>query len=390
MKHRIILYITFSLSILLTSCSDNKNKDTSVQTPATNSEDTTLVSISAQQIKTAGIQTDTLSFKTLSATIKVNGVLDVPPQNWISIASPIGGFVQSTPLLQGQHVQKGEVIATLQDLSYIQMQQDYLDQKSQLQYLQAEYERQKELAAQNINAQKTLQLSKANYESMLAKVNGLKAKFQLLHINTNEVEKGIIKNSINIYAPKSGYVSAVNVNLGKYVNAGEVLFEIIDPSHIHAELTVFEKDILNLKPEQKVTVVTADNKEREAYIYLIGKKIADDRTIRVHCHFAKEDKSLIPGSYVTAYIATKNLHQPALPDEAIINYAGKPYVFIADKTHKKDSIYFYRMTEVATGISEGGYTSITLPDSIDKKNSLFVIKGAYDLLGKLKNSGEEE
>ncbi|MFX4639431.1 hypothetical protein ABTA98_19640, partial [Acinetobacter baumannii] len=84
----------------------------------------------------------------------------------------------------------------------------------------------------------------------------------------------------------------------------------------------------------------------------------------------------------------------ALPDKAIVQSAGKSYIFIAaDETKeetkpadgKKDEatekhIPFKRI-EVTTGVSENGYTEVILPEGFNR-NSKVVINGAYDLLSK--------
>ncbi|MFX6182913.1 efflux transporter periplasmic adaptor subunit, partial [Acinetobacter baumannii] len=76
---------------------------------------------------------------------RASGVLDVPPQQLLTVSSPYGGTLKSTDLLQGKPVVKGEVIAVLENPEFIQLQQDYLDYKSQLVYLKEELERQQEL-----------------------------------------------------------------------------------------------------------------------------------------------------------------------------------------------------------------------------------------------------
>ncbi len=71
----------------------------------------------------------------------------------------------------------------------------------------------------------------------------------------NKLEKGEIQPTVNLYAPISGYVTEVNVNLGKYVSPTDVMFEIVDTEHLHAELTVFERDVPRLKIGQKVRFI---------------------------------------------------------------------------------------------------------------------------------------
>ncbi len=283
------------------------------------------------------------------------------------------------------------MIATLQDPAYIQLQQDWLEASSQQEYLKAEYERQEELATENINARKTLQQAKANYGTMQARAAGLKARLKMININTSQLEKGDIQPFISLYAPISGYVTEVNVNMGKYVNPTDVMFEIVDTEHLHAELTVFEKDVPLLKVGQKVRFILAnETKERMATVYLVGREISTDRTVRVHCHLDKEDKNLLPGMYLTAFVETKNMQLPAVPEQAIVNYEGTDYIFIVDPSagNTKDGNH-YKAIAVKTGIKELGYVEVLLPKEFDIKNTQVIVKGAYDLLGKLKNSEGE-
>jgi cobalt-zinc-cadmium efflux system membrane fusion protein len=231
---------------------------------------------------------------------------------------------------------------------------------------------------------------------MQAKLAGLKARLQLARIDIERLEKGQIQPTINVYAPISGYVTEVNVNLGKYVNPTDVMFEIVDTEHLHAELTVFERDVPKLKIGQKVRFILANElKERMATVYLIGREISTDRTVRIHCHLDKEDRELLPGMYLTAFVETKNEQQPSLPESAVVNYEGKNYIFIKEEGEehgKKEENgaphLHYRAVEVQTGVSELGYVAVMLPQGIDVKTTPVVFKGAYDLLSKWKNSGE--
>ena len=84
-----------------------------------------------------------------------------------------------------------------------------------------------------------------------------------------------------------GIVTKVNVNIGKYVNPSDVLFEIVNPSDIHLALTVFEKDVNKLSVGQQLVAYTNNNpsKKYPCEIILIGKDFSSDKAIEVHCHF---------------------------------------------------------------------------------------------------------
>ncbi|MFZ5973771.1 MAG: efflux RND transporter periplasmic adaptor subunit [Bacteroidota bacterium] len=408
MSTKILKYI-FSFSIcliLLASC----GKEVAEENPAEehHEEEESTVELTEAQIKNAGIALGAIEQRQISGTIKVNGVLDVPPQQLVSVSAPIGGFLKNTVLLEGSRVKKGQAIATIENLDFIQLQQDYLEAKSNFEFAKADYERQQELAKENVNSAKTLQQSKANYASWQAKYNGLKEKLNVLNINIASVEEGNLKSFINLYSPIDGYVTEVNVNIGKFVNPSDVLFEIVDTEHLHAELIVFEKDVPKLKIGQKVRFTLAnETKERMATVYLIGREISQDRTIQIHCHIDQEDKELLPGMYLMAVVEAGGTLVPALPNEAIIDYQGKKYIFIVtdgsrehedenEKNSKEESGeaaheegHHFEMTEVQIGNNELGYTEVTLPEGFDEKNAQVVVKGAYSLLSKLKNSEEE-
>ncbi|HRH62094.1 MAG TPA: efflux RND transporter periplasmic adaptor subunit [Bacteroidia bacterium] len=369
------------IAVLFASCG-SKTEETKQEEH--HEEEASVVELTPEQVKIINLKLGKIEMKDLSGAIKVNGMLDVPPQNLVSISAPMGGFVKSTELLQGMKVSKGQAIVVMQHPDYIQMQQDFLESKSQLDYLELEYKRQQELSKDNVNSQKTLQQAKSQYESMLAKNAGLKAKLMMLGINGDKLTSQTIQNTISINSPISGYVTHVNVNIGMYVNPTDVMFKIVDTEHLHAELTVFEKDVPKIKIGQKVRFTLAnETDERTATVYLIGREISEDRTVRIHCHLDKEDLDLLPGMYLKAYVEAGTQSLPAIPNEAIVNFEGKDFIFVAEKEANH-----FKMLEVTKGISELGFTEVEMKEGLNNE-SLIVISGAYDILAKIKNSEEE-
>lgn len=336
------------------------------------------VSLSEAQQRNAGITTGKMEKKELSGSVFCNGVLDVPPQNLISISAVYGGFIKSTELLQGMRVKKGQVLCILEHPDYIQLQEDYLDTKSKFNFSKTELERQKELDADNVVSKRSLQERESEYNSLLAKVEGLKQKLALINIDAAQLEKGKISASVSVISPINGYVKEVNVNIGKYVNPHEAMFEIVDTEHLHAELTVFEKDVAKIKEGQKITFSLAneENTIRTATVHLIGRSIGQDKTVRIHGHLDKEDAQLLPGMYIKAEIEIKSTLSNCLPEKALLLINGKNYVFL----EKNSGVY--ELTEVKTGISYNGYTEIN--ENLEP-DSRIVLGGARTLYSILKN-----
>jgi len=373
------IFIISSLMLLLIGCNSKKEEQTSETTSNAN-----LVSISDAQLKNATIETGKLERKTISSTLKVTGKIDVPPQNMVSVSMPLGGYLKSTKLLPGLHISKGEVIATMEDQQYVQLQQDYLTTKSKLYFAEKEYERQKELNQSQASSDKVYQQADADYKTLRITLSALSEKLRLINVNPNSLSEKNISKSVNIYAPINGFVSKVNVNIGKYVNPADVLFELINPSDIHLNLKIFEKDITKLSIGQKLVAYTNNQPENKhkCEILLISKDLStDEHSAEVHCHFENYDKMLLPGMYMNAEIEVKSNDALTLPKDAVVNFEGKEYIFVVVNKNQ------FQMTEVKTGNSENGFIEILDNEQLTK-NSI-VTKGAYTLLMKLKNKADE-
>lgn len=342
------------------------------------------IRLSADQFTNAAIETGSVQVRSISSTLKVNGRIDVPPQNMVSVSVPLGGYLKQTKLLPGMHVSKGEVIATMEDQQYIQLQQDYLTAKARLNFTGNEYQRQKELNQSKASSDKVYQQAEADFITEKINVKSLGEKLGLIGIDPDQLTEATLSKSIKLYSPINGYVSSVNVNIGKYTQPSEVLFELINPADIHLALTIFEKDLRKLSIGQKVIAYTNSQPEKKyaCEIILIGMNLSEDRSTEVHSHFEKYDKSLVPGMYMNADVELKNEQAYALPEDAVVRYENKHFVF------QEDSAFRYSMVEIKPGNSENGF--LELIGGEQWLNKKIVIKGAYSLLMMMKNKAEEE
>lgn len=374
-----IIYLSVII-ILLSACSEKK--------PATDNtdkaENTNIVTLTGAQLKNASILTGKIEQREISSVLKLNGKIDVPPQNMVSISVPLGGYLKSTKLLPGMHVNKGEAIAMIEDQQYIQLQQDYLTAKARIGYLENEYNRQKDLNQSKASSDKVFQQAEAEYRSQQVLISSLAEKLQLIGINVRTISASKISRSVNIHSPITGFVSKVNVNIGKYVSPTEVLFELVNPTDIHLALKVYEKDLDKLYIGQKLVAYTNNQpaKKHEAEILLIGRDLSADRNADVHCHFETYDKTLVPGTYMNAEVQVKNTKAYAIANEAIVQFEGKQYIYKVIGNRQ------FEMTEVNIGESENGFTEILLPTKAMTANTVFVTKGAYSLLMMMKNKAE--
>lgn len=354
---------------------------TKISVPATTAAANDQVILTIVQAKNAGIITGAVETRDMHTVIQVSGKVDVPPQNLVTVSAPLGGYVKRITLLPGMKINKGAVLATLEDQQYIQLQQDYLTTKIRLQFTEADYTRQEALNATKAVSNKVFQQAKSEHDNQKILLRSLAEKLRLIGLRPEALTEDNITRSINLYAPISGFVSKVNVNSGKYVSPAEVLFELMSPDDLHLSLTVFENEAASLAIGQKITCYTNNHPDIKynATISLITPSVDEERSVEVHCHLDHYVKGLMPGMFMNAAIERNNARVTAIPEDALVKWEGKNYLFSEEGANR------YQLLPVEVGVSNAGFIEIKSPMP-DKK---IVIKNAYTLLAKMKNSSEE-
>jgi len=350
-----------------------------------------VVELRDDQIKLAKIELGAVEMRSLSGTLKVNGIVSVAPQNLATVCMPLGGFVKSTSLTPGSSVRKGQALAVLENQEFIDIQQNYLETKNKLEYAEAEYKRHKELYKDDVYSQKNLQQVTTEYRNQKAQLRALEQKLSLVGINPTRLTEDNISRSVALVSPISGYVKAVNVSIGKSVSASDVLFEIVNTDNLFLELTLFEKDADKVSNGQKIRFfINNESEAHEARIYQTGKSINDDKSYKVYANVVGQCGNMMPGMYVNAVVETRNHETAALPSEAVVSFDDKEYIFVFDKNKDEEGnkMTEYKMIEVQKGVSENGFTEIILPDGFNIQATKVVVKGAYNLLSAKKNAGE--
>jgi len=328
------LTIIFGL-FLLTNCTEQHTEDHHEHEEEKKQDEIHLLQ---KQMDVMGIELGQFQEINLSTTVKSNGQLQLPPRNKASLGSLMGGRVKDIFVIEGDRVIKGQTLALLEHPDFIQMQQEYIESRSKLNFLEKDYQRKKQLFQDSISSAINFQQAEAEYQAALAKVNSFKAKLNLLSIDISAVEKGQIFSNIPIKSPINGYVRLVEINIGTFVEPQREMFEIVDNEHIHIDLMVYEKDISKIKEGQQVifSLTTKSDTIYKGSIFAVGKAFENDiKAVTVHAKIENKSGHLLPGMYVDARIVTDQRKVVAdqrkvvaLPDEAIVADAGLSYIFI--------------------------------------------------------------
>lgn len=422
MKNLIIILI-IAITIMFSSCGNSTaTKEAEGETEHHDEhENPSTASLTEAQMKSIKIELGTIEKKQLTASLKANGILKVPNQNKATITALAGGVIKSILVSAGNTVDKGQVIATIANTSFITMQEEYLSVSSKTALSELEVARQKELQAGNAGALKTLQSVESELKILKARKMSLQKQLELIGINATSLTSENIQSVVNITSPINGVVSNVLVNIGSFVDANNAIAEIVDNSQLHLDLYVYEKDFQKMKVGQTIHFTLTNNAgtEYDADVYAISNTFEEStKAIAVHAMVKGDKTGLINGMSITALVSLENATVDAVPTNAIVSSEGQDFIFVVTDAHKEEEHHeegdkeehdehghkheegekqegehaeeegtTFEKIPVRRGTTDVGYSEITLLKEIPA-NSKVVVNGAFFVLAKMSNKGE--
>nr|WP_297168524.1 efflux RND transporter periplasmic adaptor subunit [uncultured Dysgonomonas sp.] len=375
-KYNYILSILVGFAFI--ACGGEKKTG---EEPSMVEEDKSVVVVTQDQFKTMNMEISPLVEKDFDVVIKASGRIDVPPQKRAKVTSFVGGFVKSLSHMVGDKVSKGQPLLTLESPEYLDIQQSYLEIFGQLSYLKSEYERQRTLFNEKIASQKKYLEAESDYKKAKATYESLRQKLRLLNINPEQVEQGKLSSSVTVYAPISGDITIINANMGMSVSPSDVIMEIVDTKSLHLELSVFEKNVFDLKNGQKVRFIIPQisSDEFEAVISLIGKSVeGNDRIITVYATLDDAAKQkLLSGMFAEAQIVADSKKVLSVPVDALTSEESNQFLLVLES--EKEGNYTFRKTLVKTGERNGEWVEVLVDNNI-KADARILVKGVYDVI----------
>ena len=266
------------------------------------------------------------------ATINVQSQI-TGDQNVYASAQAMG-TVNNVAVRVGEHVVKGQVLATLDAAS---TQQRIESQQAQLTLLKTVYEKQKNLWAQNIGTEVQLLTAKANYESAQSQLAGIMAE----------------KNMYRVVSPITGVVDQMSLKVGDATGPGGTSIRVVNTDKLKAEANLGENYLGKVKTGNPVTLVFPD----------LGDSIKTKLT------YVAEAVDPISRAFVAQVRLDNNhnLHPNMSCIMKIANYEVKNAlvvpVSVIQKTSKGDMLYIAdgnvaKSVPVTTGANSNGQVEI--------------------------------
>ena len=376
------MYTILLTTIILSSCGTNPKSTTTKEDSVDVASN--IVQLTKEQASLAQLELASIEQGKMKGMTHLNGVIDVPPTGIASVSIPMGGYIQDINLIPGTFVKKGQVLATVKDPAYVQLQENYLATKAKLSYLQQDLDRQKALLTQEAVSKKSFQQIQADYNTNAIQLKALSEQLKLINIQPENLTTEKMSSLVQLVAPIAGYISKVNINRGKYVTPSDILLEIINPNDIHAAITIYEKDIANFKVGMKGTVTLTQDpaKKYPVSVLAVAHNINEDKTALLHCHFEKIPANVLPGMFLTADMVVETKDAVLIPIVSVQRFQGKDYIFIQSAEN------VFEVKEIQVIQSNATFVTVSNTDANAWIGKQIVVKNAFSLLGKLMNKSE--
>lgn len=352
--------------LLATSCSSKENNSADKESAEETEMVSDVVELSQKQMDAVGITLGKIEEKELGTNIRANGQISLNPQNLSDVSALLPGVVKKITVVEGQHISAGQTVAYIENTEIVQMQKDYLVACRETETAQQELKRQQALADAGAGIAKNLQLASASYQTALATQQGLARQLVQIGISPKQAGAGNISLQMPVKSLISGTVIKITATTGAYIDPTAPMMQVADNSAPFVLLNIFPKDLALVKIGQTVEMALTDNSgERlNGKVTQINSNVdPDTKAIAVHVSLNHGQKfSLAAGTNVVGSINTGQHLVPAVHDDAIVDIEGKKYIFVFQGNEQENGVDMYRFgrAEVITGVSELGYTQISL------------------------------
>ncbi len=293
---------------------------------------------------------DFMSYASIQATVKSDDI--------VVASSEIGGRLLNVAVVEGQNVNKGQLIAVT-DLESVDKQIAELE--TSLELAVTTYERQKRLWDQNVGSEMQYLQAKNNKERIEKSLETV--NYQL--------------TKAKVYAPIGGVVDQVFLKGGELAGPGVPIVQILNTQKVKVVADVPESYLNKIKKGELVTVqFPAIDKEFESRVTLIGRMInPGNRTFTVEVELQNKSGMLKPNLLSTMLIndiAEKDVI--VIPLELVQQeVSGRSYVFV--KAENSEGA-FAKKVIIETGASYDGNIIITSGLNGDEE---IIVSGARGL-----------
>ena len=267
--------------------------------------------------------------------LRLTGRLVWDENRTVRLYPPFAGRVLQILVKTGEHVSRGQALATLASPDFGQAQADARRAQSDFALAEKNLSRLRELHAAGVSSRKDLATAEADYARADAELARAMGKIKLYGASPDSVDQ-----NFSLASPIDGVVVERNINPGQELRTDlqlantPAMFVITDPARLWVQLDAAESQLAGLRPGKKVQLRSAAWPDQTFTATL--ENISDfidpaSRTVKVRGSVENRERKLKGEMFVTAELQESPGADLQIPEKALLLAGDKYYVFIEDK-----------------------------------------------------------
>jgi RND family efflux transporter MFP subunit len=327
--------------------------------------------LSPETAKSIGLKVEAASERSVEQILRIDGVVDVPPQRRTFASSQLGGALRDIRVDRGQAVKAGDVLAEVASLELQDIQLELLRAHLDGALWRDTFTRLRD--AGNAVARRTVLEMESRVNSLETQFANIRQKLLTLGLSSQQIEEIVMTkrfvDALPIRAPMDGVIVHFDRVLGQVVRADEPLFEIHNLSQVFVKAFVGERDSRQVQVGQmaRIRLVAHPSFEAEGKVARIGPIVGiDSRTQEVWIEFEKLPTVSLQHNMLANVTITTGRPRPtlAVPLNAVVRDGLRSFVFVEkpDGTFERRRVEGGRaddrFVEVKSGLTRGESVAI--------------------------------
>ncbi|MCX8159562.1 MAG: efflux RND transporter periplasmic adaptor subunit [Candidatus Saccharicenans sp.] len=295
--------------------------------------------LTAEAERLAGIKLARLSLQSIAPELRLPAEVSLNPRAFYRLTTRVSGRVEQLLAYEGDRVKKGQVVARLFSLPYLES-----------------------LTELRLAADRLARLEKINSpdkEAARAVFLSARDKLRILGLSEKEIDLHSQQDGqlalYEVISPADGQVVSTSVFPGDSLEAGAPLMEIASYELLWVEGRVQEKDLGLLNPGQAAVIRSPayPGLEFQGRVTFISPALdTASRTLKVRVEAANPSGRLKPGMYVEVALKLAEQRVMAVPEEAVVDIDGQKTVFVPEGPGT------YRPQAIQAGSPVGGWLPV--------------------------------
>lgn len=281
------------------------------------------------------------------------------------------GVVRSLSKTLGDYVARGETVARIESADAASLAAQLSEARARVNELNAVYERERRLFEANVTAREDLEAAQANLAVARSELQRAQAAVAAAGVSSDG-------RSLAVTSPISGRITAAPAVLGAFVNAGDELYRVVNPSALQVEVAVPAADISRIRAGDEATLVLPDGREIGGRVRSLTPAVdAENRTATAVISLAGAIPGVRPGAFLEARIRPSGEVEAELvsvPEDAIQTVEGRDVVFRRVKGG-------FQTQAVTVGARSAGRATITAglqPGTVIATDNAFLLKAELE------------